>query len=64
MTKNLYSSVSWKEKLVNNEMRYISEKILKQNVENTSWVLFNAMIKCEMRNMKKKLSERSQNLKI
>ena len=49
---------------MNNEMRYTSEKILKQNVENTSWVLFNAMIKCEMRNMKKKLSERSQNLKI
>lgn len=64
MTKNLYSSVFWKEKLVNNEMRYLSEKILKQNVENTSWVLLNAMIKCEMRNMKKKLSERSQNLKI
>lgn len=49
---------------MNNEMRYLSEKILKQNVENTSWVLLNAMIKCEMRNMKKKLSERSQNLKI
>lgn len=49
---------------MNNEMRYLNEKILKQNVENTSWVLLTAVIKCEMRNMKKKLSESNQNLKI
>ena len=49
---------------MNNEMIYLNEKILKQNVENTSWVLLTAVIKFEMRNMKKKLSESNQNLKI
>lgn len=36
---------------MNDEMRYLTETISKQNVEDSSWFLLIAIIDCKMRKM-------------
>lgn len=36
---------------MSDEMRYLTENISKQNVEDPSWILLTAVIKCERRKM-------------
>lgn len=53
----LCSSVLWKAELKNNKLRYLAEKIAKQNVEGAAWIFLTAYDKMrkERNKQKKKL---------